>query len=149
MKERFLELFDHNRSMNEEVLRVLTRPELVAQDELHRSMSHILNLHGLWLARIEGKQPPYKIWENHSPGDMDQIDRDQLEWTQKVLDKNEIDSPVNYRDELGKTYCDRLPDILFHIIWHGIHHRAQIVLLLKRYGHEAPELDYLLWSREG
>ncbi len=149
MKERFLELFNYNRSMNEEILRVLTRPELVGQEDLHELMSHVLNLHGLWLARIEGKQPPFRPWGTHSPGDMDQIDHDHLEWTHKVLDKNEIDRPISYRDEIGKTHYDRLPDILFHIIGHGIHHRAQIIMLLRRYGYEPPELDYLVWSREG
>ena len=149
MKERFLELFDYNRSMNEELIRILVRPELVGKEDLHALMSHILNIHGLWLARVEGKQPPYKPWSLHSPGDMDRIDREHAEWTQKIMDEEDIDRPISYRDEVGKTHYDRLPDILFHIVDHGTHHRAQLAMLMRRYGYEPPSLDYLVWSREG
>lgn len=149
MKERFLELFDHNRSMNEDLIRILVRPELVGQEELHKLMSHILNVHALWCARIEGKQPPYKVWTIHSPGDMNAIDKENHEWMHKVLDAGELDRAVSYLDEIGKTHYDRLPDLLFHIIAHGIHHRGQIALLLRRFGYEAPDMDYIVWAREG
>lgn len=149
MKERFLELFDYHRSMNEELIQLLKRPELVGKEDLHSLMSHIINIHGVWLARIEGKQAPYRPWELHSPGDMGGIDQEHLEWTQKILEREEIDRPVSYRDKVGKTHYERLPDVLFHIVDHGTHHRAQIAMLLRRYGYEPPELDYLVWSREG
>lgn len=149
MKERFLELFDYNRSMNEDLIRILVRPELVGQEEIHKFMSHVLNVHALWCARMEGKQSPYKLWASHSPGDMDKVDQENHEWIQKILESGEIDRPVSYQDDIGKTHYDRLPDVLFHIVSHGIHHRGQIALLLKRIGYDPPEMDYIVWSREG
>lgn len=52
-----------------------------------------------------------------------------------------------YRDSRGTWYEAPLGDMLMQAGVHSIHHRAQIVNMLRRLGGEAPELDYMYWRR--
>lgn len=149
MKGRFLELFEYHRSMNEAMIRYLDQPEFVRHEEMQEQMNRVFNVHGKWLARIEGKRAPYLEERVHSPRDMDDVDRENHEWTQRILDREELDQPVRYRDELGRVSWDLLSNILFQIIMHGIHQRGRVAMLLERFGHKAPDLGYLAWCKEG
>lgn len=52
-----------------------------------------------------------------------------------------------YRDSYGSLYATTLGDLLFQVCTHSMHHRAQVVNMLRRVGGKAPELDYIYWMR--
>lgn len=149
MKARFLELFEFNRSMNEDLISHVDLPELLHNEEVQMGMSKALNAHGKWLARIEGKRPPYSEEEFHSPRDMDRVDQEHHEWARRIIEREDLDRTVRYRDELGRVSWELLSNILFHIIAQGIQQRSRVSMALERSGHKAPDLDYLIWCKEG
>ena len=52
-----------------------------------------------------------------------------------------------YKDARGNAYSNRLKDLLLHVANHGIHHRAQALQYLKRFGITIPGgLDYLFYK---
>lgn len=52
-----------------------------------------------------------------------------------------------YRDSYGSLYATTLGDLIVQICTHSLHHRAQVVNMLRRVGAKPPELDYIYWMR--
>lgn len=59
----------------------------------------------------------------------------------------DLDRVLTYRDSKGSLFEARLGDMILQAIHHSIHHRAQLVNMLRRLGAAAPELDYMMRVR--
>lgn len=64
-----------------------------------------------------------------------------------TLTDSELPKKRVYRDSYGSLYSTTLGDLIVQVCTHSMHHRAQVVNMLRRVGANAPELDYIYWMR--
>jgi len=65
----------------------------------------------------------------------------------RALTDAELPKKRVYRDSKGALYATTLGDLVFQVCTHSMHHRAQVINMLRRVGAKAPELDYIYWMR--
>jgi uncharacterized damage-inducible protein DinB len=117
-----------------------------------RLYDHILNAERVWLTRLEGKDSSrLPIWT--SPDSLDGM-RNRMEaihadFTRylSALDDAAADAELEYRNQTGAAFRNRVRDILLHVALHGQYHRGQINQLLRGSGFEPVNVDYITWDR--
>ena len=55
---------------------------------------------------------------------------------------------IKYSTTDGKRYKTKLKDILTHVTFHGMQHRAEIAAILTEFGHSPGNIDYIVYLRE-
>ena len=111
-------------------------------------LSHILNAHHFWNARVGGISPtgdprevrPVETWvgtnaENHRR-------------RRELLGSEEVERVVEYRDTKGNSHRNRVRDIFLHVVNHSSYHRGQLALLLGQEQTRPPSTDYIFYLRE-
>lgn len=147
MKAFFHQLFDYNFYCNKKFIETCAQLEHIPEQS-HRLFSHVLNAHHLWNARILGQAPALAVWDVHEVkawGDLHyQNQRDSFEI---ITNADPLDRRITYESSEGRTYTNTLQDILFHVINHSTHHRAQIASDFRTNGLEPLALDYIFYKR--
>lgn len=64
------------------------------------------------------------------------------------LDESRLTSVQVYRDSKGSLFKSALLNMLLQGVTHATHHRAQAANAIRRLGHKAPELDYMMRVRQ-
>jgi uncharacterized damage-inducible protein DinB len=145
MKEILTQLLTYNDEANRRFIETV----LVARpaERVGTILSHVLNAHKIWNARVGGVSPnedprqvrPAEAWsemnsENH---------RRSLE----LLQSEDIERVVEYRDMKGNPHRNRVRDIVLHVANHSSYHRGQLALLLGHEGKTPPVTDYIFYMR--
>lgn len=147
MKPFFYQLFDYNFFCNKKVIETCAHLEAIPERST-RLFSHVLNAHHIWNARMLGHAPTLGVWDLHeaaSWGDLHyQNQRDSFEI---ISNDDPLDRRITYDNSEGRTFVNTLQDILFHIINHSTHHRAQINTDFRANGLEPLALDYISYKR--
>jgi uncharacterized damage-inducible protein DinB len=115
-------------------------------------LAHIAGVLRLWLARIEGGPSPLAVWP-----DLDleatarELDTAAGLWQRRLetLRSEDLEREAAYVNSLGQPWTSTVGDILTQTIFHGVHHRAQILADLRRAGHEPPYVDFIHAVRTG
>jgi uncharacterized damage-inducible protein DinB len=108
------------------------------EDELSpfilKSFSHIINVHHIWITRIEGEKAESHTWD-HLPIDYwEKLSQENYLKTNDYLEKIELNNKVNYMSEEGVKIKKTDIDILYHLLNHSTYHRAQIAKELRTKG---------------
>ncbi len=111
-------------------------------------MGHILNAQEIWLSRIEGKKTEQTVWQIHEDRALLPLQEALSRKFTSILDKHKPDEWVTYQNSKGLTFQNRISDIMFHLINHGTHHRAQIAAILSQRKVPVPSNDFIFWRRE-
>lgn len=147
MKQFLQQLFDYNYHSNKRLMKFCSDLETVPE-KTEALFSHILNAHHLWNCRIEGVKPEYGVWDRHGLDHWEEIHEDNQRYTFSVLSNlDNFSKPVSYETTEGKSYTNTVQDILYHIVNHSTHHRAQIAVDLRNQGITPLELDYIKFKR--
>ncbi|CAG5087838.1 Putative uncharacterized protein [Thermobacillus xylanilyticus] len=118
-----------------------------------RLFDHILNAERVWLTRLEGRDSSHlPIWT--SPDSLDGM-RERIEALRaafgrflSALDDAALDAVLEYRNQSGVPFRNKVRDILLHVALHGQYHRGQINQLLRGAGLEPINVDYIMFARE-
>lgn len=147
MKVFFNQLFDYNFYCNKKLIEECNKLKDVPERSTEL-FSHLLNSHHIWNTRILGKPSSYEAWQLHPLkewGDMHyENQRSSFEITTNADD---FDKRIDYENSEGRLFTNTLKDMLFHIINHSTHHRAQIALDFKQHGIEPLKMDYIFYKR--
>ncbi len=151
LKEFFLKQLAYNDAMNLTMLGELKSLEHPPH-ECVELLSHIVKAELLWLERLYGteKLKPHFL----EPWSLGEIESHQVEshegWISFLNDysEEELNKVFSYRNLKGDAFENSLYDILFHIINHSTHHRAQISKLLRQHDIAPPVMDYINYVRE-
>ena len=147
MKAFFHQLFDYNFYCNKRFIETCAQLQQIPEQS-QRLFSHVLNAHHIWNARISGQAPALAVWDVHQVaawGDLHyQNQRDSFEI---ITNADPLDRRITYESTEGRTFTNTLQDILFHIINHSTHHRAQIAADFRANGLEPLALDYIFYKR--
>jgi uncharacterized damage-inducible protein DinB len=147
MKAFLNELYDYNYYCNKKLIEACTGLDRVPEG-IHRLFSHILNAHHNWNARIMDVEPQFGPWQLHEvPAWADLHYDNQRNSFEIITNADPLGRRVNYENSEGRVFSNTLQDILFHIINHSTHHRAQITAALRAEGLEPPSLDYIVYKR--
>lgn len=120
---------------------------------LHGTLSHILVVDRLWLARIEGKAAPHGALDELPYGDLAGLrvarEAEDAQITTLVggLDEADFARPVAYGTTAGERHESPLGDLLAHLFNHATHHRGQAHDQLSQTAVAPPELDFIYFLR--
>ncbi len=147
MRQYLLESFAFNDSANRKMLlKIMLLPD---SKECIRHFSHLVNSQNKWMARIRQEQgvaamswwdPVYaqdtieKAWE--------QSNRQWLDLLEGATE-DELQGEVTFTGFDGGRWKAKLVDIALQLVYHSIHHRAQMQLMIRQQGVEPDFIDYI------
>jgi uncharacterized damage-inducible protein DinB len=153
-------LLDHNDWSNDRILDAaaplsdnqLDAPFDMGPGSLRRTLIHTQAGEEVWLKRLKG------VAETPWPDEGARIAVAALAEQWRVarlardahlatLEGTDLSRIQPYRDSRGTLYRASLAAMILQPIHHSIHHRAQLVNMLRRVGAKAPELDYMYRAR--
>ncbi|MDG1571326.1 DinB family protein [Robiginitalea sp. M366] len=147
MKAFFQQLFDYNFYANKQLMEVHSGAGAVPEG-FTSLFSHVLNAHHIWNARIAEEPPRYDAWFEQDPAGWADLHYENQRNSFEILTQaTHFDRRISYENSEGRQFSNSLQDILFHMINHGTHHRAQILALLRGAGIQPPVLDYIHYKR--
>lgn len=153
-------LYRYNDWANEQLLLVagqvsdgrLDQPFDMGLGSLRATLMHIIIAEDTFLRRSQGEVEAK--WGDESERAIVAQMNERLADTRRrreaffaTLKDSELPSKRVYRDSFGSLYATTLGDLIVQVCMHSMHHRAQVVNMLRRVGGRAPELDYIYWMR--
>lgn len=80
----------------------------------------------------------------------DKLRDNHLAWLRFLdeTDEEGLNKKYAYNNIKGDAFEDSLYDILFHVINHSTHHRAQISKILRQHDIAPPVMDYIAYLRK-
>ncbi|MEK6152673.1 DinB family protein [Flavobacteriaceae bacterium 3-367] len=147
MKVFFNQLFDYNYYCNKKLIELCAGLKEVPEESV-KLFSHILNAHHLWNARILEKKSLYEVWQIHEVKEWGDIHyENQRSSFEITTNADDFDRRIDYETTEGRLFTNTLGDILFHVINHSTHHRAQISKDFRMNGIEPIPMDYIHYKR--
>ncbi|MEL7534646.1 MAG: DinB family protein [Bacteroidota bacterium] len=117
--------------------------------ECIRLYSHILNAHGIWMARILNQKVPVAAFDIHKVENFPQIHEGFQAQSVRLLEiERNLDRVINYSNSSGERFSNSLGDIMAHIVNHGTYHRGQVAMLLRKADIAPVQTDYIFYQRE-
>lgn len=113
-------------------------------------MGHILSAQHVWYGRVMHESTFVAIWENIPVSWMGETaERQHRQLVSHVLslDEEALLKRIDYVNTKGVSYTDSLLNILTHLSHHAAYHRGQIVQLIRPMVEQAPETDFIVWTR--
>jgi uncharacterized damage-inducible protein DinB len=115
-------------------------------------LAHVVGAEGVWLARIEGREPDFPVWPAFTLDEIEAASQRVRGGYQGLLTRIEGDAAslermVHYRNSAGREFDSSVGDILRHVALHGAYHRGQVALLARMSGFVPQPTDYIAWSR--
>lgn len=147
MQDFFLELFDYNHAMNRQMIAEFTRIQTGIPEKAISLMSHILNAHHIWNARIMQEPTLYGVWELQAIDQLGYISEDNHLNSEGIIRNHPFEKSIDYNTSKGEPFSNTVRDILFHVINHSNYHRAQINLLFRENGLTPVITDYIFYKR--
>lgn len=143
----FNHLFDYNFYCNKKLIEECSRLDDTPEKSIEL-FSHILNAHHLWNTRILAKPKEYGIWQVHPIANWEDIHyENQRSSFEIVTNTNDIEKRIDYENTEGRLFTNTLREMLFQIINHSTHHRAQIAMDFRANGLEPINMDYAFYKR--
>jgi uncharacterized damage-inducible protein DinB len=147
MQRFFNELFDYNFYCNKQLIEGCTLMENVPERTM-ALFSHILDAHHIWNARMVKKKPEFAVWQLHELKDWANIHyENQRNSFEIIMNADDLGKRLEYENTQGRTFTNTLQDMLFHIINHSTHHRAQISTDFRNNGLEPLPMDFTSYKR--
>ncbi|MEL7833252.1 DinB family protein [Fodinibius sp. Rm-B-1B1-1] len=149
--DHVLRLFRYDNWANEQVLLSLQdNIGFDGSDQAVKYFAHIAGSQKMWLARIqETSIEDIAIWPDYGLADaLQHLKTLNQQWKQLIeSNNNNLNRIISYKNSKGTSFETSLSDILFHVIIHGQHHRAQIAKLLRNAKIDPPATDFIFFSR--
>lgn len=146
MHHDLLQLLEYNFWANDQfIMRLKDQPNLPSK--ISDLMSHILSAHRIWLGRIAGRGSLPSAWDNVDQESWEGINIEVYNETTDLVKSNKLDQKISYSNSKGEHFSNELRGILYHIINHSTHHRAQIALLMRQNEILPPATDLIFYLR--
>ena len=146
MKEFFEDLYAYNHHINQKMADMILLHQKTVSDRNIQLFNHLVNAHHVWNNRILGTPGKIGVWDLHPLDELIKIDHENLSSSLHILDID-LERNIDYINTENKSYTNSVRDILFHIINHSTHHRAQITSDLKLHKIEPLVTDYIVFKR--
>lgn len=147
--ESFYDLFDYNKKCNELYIEFFTQKKITVDKPL-KVMSHILNSHEIWLARVAGSDSRLEVWQLHEISLMRELNNLSFSKTRNVLNElndETIEKEITYSNSKGDVFKNSIRQILHHVINHSAYHRGQLAIISRQLDMDPPKTDYIALRR--
>lgn len=111
-------------------------------------MSHILSAHRIWLGRIAGRGSLPSAWDKVERQAWEEINIELYNETTDLVKSTRAEKKISYHNSKGEHFTNELQGILYHIVNHSTHHRAQVALLMRESGILPPGSDLIVYLRQ-
>jgi uncharacterized damage-inducible protein DinB len=151
LKDFFLKQFAYNDAMNITQLKKLNELENPPHEAMEL-LNHITKVQILWLERLYGTVNITRSFL--TPWSLAEIEEKLVDnhkgWLAFLneYDEEGLNKIFEYKNIKGETCRNNLYDIIFHVINHSTHHRAQISKILRQHEIVPPVMDYIAYARE-
>lgn len=154
-------LYDYGYWANGKLFAVLSRlpPEQFVQTvagsygSIRNTLVHVMSAEAGWLDRCGGAKRGPRL----DPADFPTVESLRQAWTRvetnvreflATLHDDDLSGPIEF--SLGQAEKRSMPlgELLQHGAIHGVHHRAQVALLLRELGHAPGNVDILFYHGE-
>lgn len=151
MKDYLTQLLNYELWANQRVIEAL---DTVAHPPTRAIslMGHILSAQHVWLGRMTKESTFVAIWEDIPVSWMiETAERQHRQMVSYVaaLPETDLVRLVDYVNTKGSSYKSSPLHILTHMSHHAAYHRGQVVQLIRPMLQEAPETDFIIWTRTG
>ncbi len=147
MQNYFKDLLQYDRWANEQVFAKLL--SLEAPEKAIRLMAHIIAAQEIWLSRILNDEFSSKTvfpdWSLTTTIENAEVNHNKLD--KLIRNETDFNRTIHYQNTKGKSYSNKLDDILIHLFNHGTYHRAQIATLMRQSGLDPAVTDYIAFKR--
>lgn len=141
------ELFDYNFFCNKTIIEFAEEKGSIPEKS-QRLFNHVLNAHHIWNARITKSEPQYDVWEEHDMSKWGDIHYDNQRSSFEIItNTDDFELRLDYENIEGRLFTNTIQDMLFHIVNHSTHHRAQMMADFRENGIEPFALDYIFYKR--
>ncbi len=155
MKEVIKRLFEHMEWADQEIFRrchdAHGEMEVAHLTEALRLYSHIVAAERLWYLRLRKEDSSVqKVWPTMSLDACGKMANENAKLFNSYLESlhdGDFMTPIPYITSKGDHFETAVGDILLHVALHGVHHRGQVAMTLRRVGIEPPILDYTHYRR--
>jgi len=145
MKEFFLDKFEYDFYATKNWIDCIEKQEDLVSEFVLKSMSHIINVHHIWNARLFNKLPESELWDKLPMSYWLKLHQSNYLETVEFLEKYEMEEKVKYHSSEGVQMIRSCSDILYHILNHSNYHRAQVVLDLKINNLKTPVFNFITY----
>jgi uncharacterized damage-inducible protein DinB len=145
----FKEKFEYDLHSNLGWLKFLEENEDDLSDdnlkELSKWMSHIINVHHIWNARLTQKISESEVWDLLPLSYFERFLFENYNETIQILEQQELDKKIEYHDSEGVPMEKETMDILYHLLNHSNYHRAQMAVKSKDWGFKIPSTNFIIF----
>lgn len=147
MKSFYTDLFEYSHNCNHKLVKAFLDHQDMLSEQSIKWFNHILNAHHVWNSRILGNHGQFGIWEIHTLQNLKSIEDENFAHSINILDTYKLDNIVMYTNSRGKSFQNKVGDILFHIVNHSTYHRGQIAVDFRQSGIEPIPTDFIFYKR--
>ncbi len=147
MIDFFKELFQYSYTMNQQLIDELKKNEEAFSEKALTLLNHVINAQQIWNHRIKASPEGIKVWEHRPSDQLELLNKTNFERSLTILDEENLNSIITYRNSQGQEFSNSVRDILFHVINHSTYHRAQIATEMKQAGYKPLITDYIFYKR--
>jgi uncharacterized damage-inducible protein DinB len=111
--------------------------------------AHVLGAENVWLTRILGEPARVAVWPSLSIDECAALSAENQRGFDAVLREGDgaLEREVTYTNSAGRTFTNRVIDILLHVAMHGSYHRGMTSILTRRSGGVATPTDFIAFVR--
>lgn len=148
MKDYFKELLEYSHFYNLEIIKKFNDGDLhfMVPDRAVELLSHILNAQKIWNERLKGNSDYVKVWEVQKIDELERIEIENFQESLAVIEKEDLDRIVEYRNTKGAHYRNSVRDIIFHMVNHSTYHRGQIATEFRKQGIDPIVSDFVYYK---
>jgi uncharacterized damage-inducible protein DinB len=150
MLEYFRKLFEFDAWANRRSVQAIASTPVLDPLAL-KMLAHVLAAQDLWLKRLRAQDySGFNPFPDHPLETVRaRIEDFAHDWTAffATIKPDRIDQSLQFKDTQGGTYRTLVRDVLTQLFGHGVHHRGQINMLLRKAGSKPPAVDYIAYVR--
>lgn len=146
MKDFFRDIFEYHNHFNQRLIEQLMDNENSLTQRTFPIISHTINAHQIWNARIIDKDK-VSVHAVHSLAECRRMDNANYSETLVIIDNYDLDKVIHYSNSKGTEFKNTIYQILYHIANHFSHHKGQIISDLRQSGIEPIVTDYIFYKR--
>jgi uncharacterized damage-inducible protein DinB len=147
MQSFFISKFEFDFQANNNWIESIEQQDLTDNLEIRKQICHILNVHHLWISRLNGQVSLSNDWDDLPFYSWKQLNQENSAQTQLFVINKDIAGETEYVDSDGNSQRKISSDILYHILQHSVHHRAVVNSLMKKTGAIPVEFNFIAWKQ--
>ena len=150
MKDYFKELLEYSNFYNLKIIRKMNDGDLhfMVPERAISLLSHTLNAQKIWNDRIQGKTDTVQVWKDYNIEELESVENKNFQETLEILENEDLERIVQYKNSKGESYQNSVKDIIFHIINHSTYHRGQIATEFRKQKIDPIVSDFVYYKLE-